>query len=292
MEDWDFEPFSPEGLKKRLEQLNAPHLKRGLRLIDKGKLDEAYEELMKVFNADQDNGFALQYLASVFLKKGKPTFANRILKDAFWLNGGYFPPFLYLLRAEVNRDLGNIEQWRVNAMKAALYEETEYHARIELADCYYTQGLYELAIDQIDMALELRDKSSSSFLLLQKGICMLKIKRYQEAEDCSKKVIAIQPTYQEAYSLRAEALFHIGRIEEAVEAQMEALACKFKQKEEEDSERCVIVRELLCKKAFGLYQSHLIAMIKKRKYKAEWQAELEEACQLANMKNNRSAKRG
>lgn len=32
-------------------------------------------------------------------------------------------------------------------------------------------------------------------------------------------------------------------------------------------------------------------MIKKRKHKAEWQAELEEACQIANKKNTRSAKR-
>ncbi|CAF2030530.1 hypothetical protein YC2023_087834 [Brassica napus] len=104
--------------------------------------------------------------------------------------------------------------WKEKAMKEA------NEAKVE-GNSMFVNGLYEEALSKYDLALELVQEFPDctelrSICRLNRGVCLLKLGKYEETIKECTKALELNPTYFKALVRRAEAHEKLEHFEEAV----------------------------------------------------------------------------
>ena len=109
----------------------------------------------------------------------------------------------------------------------------------DFGPAYYGLGLYFVALDEKNIALDYFDKSISldpNFLdaYLRKGNCYHRLKRYTESIECFDFIISRDPSYLNgiAYFNKGNSLKEIKRIDDAIECYQQAI--KYQKKKDGD----------------------------------------------------------
>ena len=107
----------------------------------------------------------------------------------------------------------------------------------DFGPAYYGLGLYYVALDEKNIALDYFDKAITldpDFLdsYLRKGNCYHRLKRYTESIDCFDFVITREPGYLNgiAYFNKGNSLKEIKRIDDAIDCYQKAI--KYQKKED------------------------------------------------------------
>lgn len=102
-----------------------------------------------------------------------------------------------------------------------LQEEVEKKARVDrsmkinqLGVMYYNQGLYDLAIEQYEKALEIDPTNPEAHYNM--GYAYIRQGRHNEALEEFKKVVSLNPYDSEAHSNLGLAYYNLGMIEDAI----------------------------------------------------------------------------
>jgi tetratricopeptide (TPR) repeat protein len=88
---------------------------------------------------------------------------------------------------------------------------------------YYLLKQYEKSLDAVKEALKIYPSETKA--IINKGVSLAGLGRYQEAIICYDKAIEINPTYVDAWYHKGNALFNLAREEEGLQRYEEAIIC-------------------------------------------------------------------
>jgi len=194
------------------------HFQRGLDLYDVLRNGEAYRHFQRALNADPD--FALAYLYAALTNPSAKGFFDN-LRQAKKHVGDVSPGERLLVRSTEAGANGDPALQRELLLELVGIYPNDERALMSLANYYFTQQEYELAVTQYEAIVKMTPSFAPPYNML--GYSYRSLDNYEAAVDAFKTYTELIPDDPNPYDSYAELLSRMGKFEEAISHYRKAL---------------------------------------------------------------------
>lgn len=189
-----------------------------------GKLLEAHEYLLAELRDDPGNSDILFDLAELALESGRPAAAAAKLAQIIELDPSYWQAHLGLgkLLLERGEAARAIEHFRL--AEATVDGDGDRELQARMGEAYLRLGDYDQARQCLEAAVDEKSPSVSALMVL--GNCYLAMGKVGRAEECFRRVLALENTNPFAHHNLAVCLFQSGNYKAGLNHCLESLRHK------------------------------------------------------------------
>ncbi len=200
----------------------ASELAQAVALLQKGRIDEAVRQLVRLSAAGKADAETFRWLAVAQARAGKFHESDAAIQRAIGLAPANAA--LYLMAANIQQDLKNLPA-AIDLLGQAVriqpaFPEAHNNLGIVLADL----GRFDEAMTAFTEAIRLKPQYSRAYANL--AAAQLRTLRFQDALASAKHAVALQPDYAHAYHLMGNAYSMLGEPAHAEPALKKALQLK------------------------------------------------------------------
>ena len=261
-------------LQIMISYLKNCHVKRAVKLLDKGEDHQALKQLNLALKENPDNCFALNLLADLYHKHQNYRQASFVIDKALNIIGEEVFPGFYSTASRIYRQLGNKQLWISYALKEYNINSENRQALQEIIEYYYSQELYKEAAEYADKGIA--SFPENSFFYTFRGCIEMECSHFDSALSYFNKSLEKDPEYISTLAYLPAVMLRLGKTRNAVRAQVEVIRIQYEQ-ESYDSYTSN-VRQMLCDEAYDLYYEQIKKMTIKGRFKDRFMVELMRMC--------------
>lgn len=257
-----------------ISYLKNCHVKRAVKLLDKGEDHQALKQLNLALKENPDNCFALNLLADLYYKHQNYRQASVLIDKALNIIGEIAFPSFYSTASRIYRQLGDKKLWISYALKEYDINSENRQALQEIIEYYYSQESYKEAAEYADKGIE--SFPENPYFYTFRGCIEMELSQFDSALSYFNKSLEIAPEYISTLAYIPAVMLRLGKTRNAVRAQVEVIRIQYEQ-ETYDSYTSN-VRQMLCDEAYDLYYEQIKKLTIKGRFKDRFMVELMRMC--------------